>query len=400
MRNDTIRDLLGTAPIIDGHNDLPYELRVRVGYDLDAIDLTQDQAAVGLHTDLPRLRAGGVGAQFWSVYASFRLAGGAAVTAALEQIDCVHRVTQRHPEHLALATTADEVEAARERGQIASLIGVEGGHCIDSSLGTLRMLHALGARYLTLTHNRNTPWADSATDTPMVDGLSAFGREVVRECNRLGVMADLAHVAPRTMRATLDTSSAPGFVSHSGARALCDSPRNVPDDVLVRIADSGGIVMVAFVPGFLTEPARQWFAECLRLEAAVWSVEHAPESADYRAARNQWRAANPCPPTSVADVADHVEHVRAVAGLSHVGIGSDFDGTEVTPAELSGVHTYPRLLAELAERGWSEAELAQLTWHNALRVLRDTEAAARAAQAARPASTATLADLDGTPAAL
>jgi membrane dipeptidase len=229
----------------------------------------------------------------------------------------------------------------------------------------------------------------------MVGGLSAFGREVVRECNRLGVMADLAHVAPSTMHATLDVTSAPGFVSHSCARALCDSPRNVPDDVLVRIADSGGVVMVAFVPGFLTEPAWQWFAEYLHLEATVWSVDHVPDSAEYLAARDSWRAANPCPPTTVADVADHVEHVRSVAGLDHVGIGSDFDGTSVTPTGLSGVETFPLLLAELAERGWSDPELAQLTWHNALRVLRDTEAAARAAQASRPPSTATLAGLDG-----
>jgi membrane dipeptidase len=293
-----------------------------------------------------------------------------------------------------LATTAADIAAARERGQIASLIGIEGGHCIDSSLGALRMLHSLGARYLTLTHNRNTPWADSATDTPAVGGLSAFGREVVRECNRLGVMADLAHVAPSTMHATLDTTSAPGFVSHSCARALCDSPRNVPDDVLVRIADSGGIVMVAFVPGFLTESARQWFAEYLQLDDTVWSVDHAPEGSDHDAARDAWLAKNPCPPTTVADVADHVEHIRSVAGLDHVGIGSDFDGTSVTPAELSGVDTFPLLLAELGKRGWSDAELAQLTWHNPLRVLRDTEAAARAAQASRPPSTATLTGLD------
>ncbi len=379
--------MITQLPVIDGHNDLPWELRRRYGYDFDAVDLAGDLSGTGLHTDLPRLRAGQVGAQFWSVYVSHRLTGGAAVTATLEQIDCVHRMVQRYPDELVLARTADEVEAARAGGRIAALIGMEGGHSIDSSLATLRMMYELGARYLTLTHNANTPWADSAADEPVHNGLSEFGREVVRECNRLGMLVDLAHVATATMHATLDTTSAPAFFSHSNARARCDHPRNVPDDVLTRVRDSNGIVMVTFVPGFLTPAGRDWFVE---LSTAEGEFGYPDESPQWYEAQAAWIAAHPCPPTTVADVADHVEHIRAVAGPDHVGLGSDFDGTPTVPAGLDGVDRFPALLAELAERGWSEADRSRLTWHNALRVLRDTEATARAAQAVRGPSTATL----------
>jgi len=244
------------VPIIDGHNDLAWELRCRVGYDFDRLDVGVDQSAAGLHTDLPRLRAGGVAAQFWSVFVPCTLSGDAAVAATLEQIDAVRRMIERYSEDLSLATSAEEVQRSRTEGRVASLLGIEGGHSIACSLGALRMMHALGARYLTLTHNKNTPWADSATDTPAVHGLSDFGREVVRECNRLGMLVDLSHVAPATMHAALDVSAAPAFFSHSSARALCDHPRNVPDDVLSRVRDSGGLVMVTFVPGFLTEECR------------------------------------------------------------------------------------------------------------------------------------------------
>jgi membrane dipeptidase len=390
MVSERIRDVLGRAPIVDGHNDLPWELRHRVGYDFDRLDVAADTRAAGLHTDLPRLRAGGVGAQFWSVFVPCRLTGEAAVRATLEQIDCVRRLAARYPDQLALATTADEVEAARAGGRIASLIGMEGGHSIDSSLATLRMMHVLGARYMTLTHNEHTPWADSAARPSVVGGLSAFGREVVRECNRVGVMADLSHVAPVTMHATLDTSTAPAFFSHSSARALCDHPRNVPDDVLERVRDSNGIVMVTFVPAFLNQTSREWFAELSAHEEAGYPQD-APEWYEARAASI---AANPPPPCGVSDVADHVEHVRAVAGVDHVGLGGDFDGVVVQPIGLDGVDRYPALLEELAARGWSDADLARLTWHNALRVLRDTEAAARAAQEQRGPSMATIRQLD------
>ena len=344
-----IRRLLATTPVIDGHNDLAWELRQRFNYDLDSIDLSTDQSATGLHTDLARLRSGGVGAQFWSVYAPCEPAGSAAVTTTLEQIDAVRRLIARYPGDLALATTADEVEAAVAGGRIASLLGAEGGHCIDGSLGTLRMLHTLGVRYLTLTHELNTPWADSATDKPAVGGLSEFGREVVRECNRLGMIVDISHVAATTMHAVLDVSAAPAFFSHSSARALCDNPRNVDDDVLARVRDSRGIVMVTFVPFFLTPAYRDWYA---------------------RPAEDR---ATPAPPCEISDVADHIDHVRRVAGIDCVGLGGDFDGTAVMPSGLDGVDGYPALLRELAGRGWSDGELGKLTWHNALRVLRATE---------------------------
>jgi membrane dipeptidase len=388
-----VRAILAEAPVVDGHNDLPWALRHRSGGDFDRLDIASDLRASGLHTDLPRLRAGGVGAQFWSVYVSPKLAGDAAIATTLEQIDMVRRMVERYPDDLALATSADEVERARAGGRIASLLGLEGGHSIGSSLGALRAMHALGVRYLTLTHFRNTPWADSATDEPRVGGLTAFGREVVRECNRLGVLVDLSHVAPSTMHAALDVSTAPAFFSHSSARALCDHTRNVPDDVLGRVRDSNGVVMVTFVPGFLNEECRVW------IDAFINDLEQRardlPEDGDeWRARQDEFLRAHPRPPCDVRDVARHLEHVREVAGVDHVGLGSDFDGVAATPDGLPGVDGFPALLAELAERSWSDAELAKLTWHNALRVLRDTEAAAAAAKHERGPSTATIAELD------
>lgn len=398
MLEQRIRAVLADAPVVDGHNDLMWALRVRVGYDLDALDVSRDQSASGLHTDLPRLRTGGVGAQFWSVWVPPKLAGDAAVVATLEQMDGVYGLVARYPDELALVVDADGLELARGAGRIASLIGVEGGHSIGCSLGTLRMMYALGARYLTLTHWQNTPWADSATDEPRVGGLSAFGREVVRECNRLGMLADLSHVAESTMDAALDVSGAPAFFSHSSARAICGHPRNVPDAVLGRVRDTAGVVMVTFVPGFLTEDCRVWMDE-LSVEEDRLEQEYPPGSTAYRDAFDRWVADNPRPPCGVADVADHVEHVRDVAGVDHVGLGGDFDGVSSTPDGLADVAGYPALLAELAGRGWSDAELAKLTWHNTVRVVRDTEAAARAAQAERGPSLATFAELDAVPGA-
>jgi membrane dipeptidase len=391
MTGERIRALLASAPVVDGHNDLPWELRQRVRYDLDVIDIAQDQSGIGLHTDIPRLRVGGVGAQFWSVYVPSK--GLNPVTATMEQIDAVRTMVARYPDDLMLATSADDMESARASGRIACLIGMEGGHSIDCSLGALRMMHALGARYLTLTHFANTPWADSATDVPSVGGLSEFGREVVRECNRLGVMADLSHVADSTMHATLDVSTAPAFFSHSSARALCGHARNVPDDVLLRVRDSNGIVMVTFVPGFLNEDCREWIdgliTEHRRLEA-----EFGDQSPSFHEGTKAWLSANPRPPCSLVDVAKHAEHIRDVAGIDHIGLGGDFDGVVSTPDGLPGVDGYPGLLEELAVRGWSDGDLAKLTWHNAVRVLRDTEAAAREAQQERGPSLATITTLD------
>jgi membrane dipeptidase len=390
--DERVRAVLARAPVFDGHNDLPWALRLRRG--LGQLDLDRDQSASGLHTDLPRLRAGGVGAQFWSVYVPGTLLGGAAVMATLEQIDAVRRLVARYPDDLALATTADEVERAAAGGRIASLMGVEGGHSIDCSLAVLRVLYELGARYLTLTHFRNTPWADSATDDPVVGGLSPFGHEVVRECNRLGVLVDLSHVAPSTMHAALDTSVAPAFFSHSSARALCDHVRNVPDDVLVRVRETGGVVMSTFVPGFVNEQCRAWIATFIQ-EFRELEERLSPDSPEWITAERRWLAANPRPPCGVADVADHIEHIRDVAGVDHVGLGGDLDGVLALPDGLDGVDGYPRLLAELARRGWSDDDLAKLTWHNALRVLRVTEAVAQAERDRRGPSLASHADLDG-----
>ena len=382
-----VEALLREAPVVDGHNDLPWALRVRVNTDFTALDIEHDTAALGLHTDLPRLRRGGVGAQFWSAFVPSTLPRHEAVTTTLEQIDTIRRMVRRYPDALVLATSAEEMEAARTAGKVASLIGIEGGHSIGCSLGTLRMMYAIGVRYMTLTHFRNNEWADSATDEPGVGGLSDFGREVVRECNRLGVMADLSHVADSTMHAALDVSTAPAFFSHSSARALCGHERNVPDDVLLRVRDSAGIVMVAFVPGFLTEECRVWL-DGLLAEMKSLAARHSEESPEFRAAEETWLRDNPRPPCTVSDAADHVEHIRDVAGVDHVGLGGDYDGVIALPDGLEGVDGYPRLIEELATRGWSDTDLAKLTWRNAVRVLRDTEEAARAAQHERGPSLA------------
>jgi membrane dipeptidase len=385
------RALLGRSPVVDGHNDLAWALRQLARYDLGEVDIATSQPE--LHTDIPRLRAGGVGAQFWSVYVPSKLKGDHAVSATLEQIDAVRAIAARYPDDLALAGTADEVERAAASGRIASLLGAEGGHSIDASLGTLRMLFELGVRYLTLTHNDNLPWADSATDEPGCGGLTRFGEEVVREMNRLGMLVDLSHVAETTMRAALDVAEAPVIFSHSSARGLCDVPRNVPDDVLARLPANGGVCMVTFVPMFVSPRCADWWA-LARDHLAATGVD----PSDFAAARPviaEWERDHPRPAATVAEVADHVEHVRQVAGLGHVGLGGDYDGVDVQPQGLEDVSGYPRLLAELLDRGWSEAEAAMLTWGNALRVLRDAEAAARDLSARRPPSLATLAALDG-----
>ncbi|MFD8599997.1 dipeptidase [Kitasatospora sp. NPDC059646] len=387
------RAVLRTAPVVDGHNDLPWAMRAIAGYDLDAVDLAADQSH-RLHTDFGRLRAGGVGAQFWSVFVPAGLSGDGAVSATLEQIDFVRAMTERHPEHLRLALTADDLESARAEGRIASLMGAEGGHSVNSSLATLRALYALGVRYLTLTHNSNTPWADAATDEPVHGGLTAFGEEVVREMNRLGMLVDLSHVSPDTMRDALRVSEAPVLFSHSSARAVCDHPRNIPDDVLAALPGNGGVAMVTFVPMFVLADAIEWtYAADANMTAHGFSpFDTSPEG---RAVQQAYAAAHPRPIATVADVADHLDHMREVAGIDHLGIGGDFDGTPFTPAGLDDVSGYPALLAELLDRNWSEADLSKLTWHNAVRVLRGAEAVAGRLQAERGPSIATLEQLDG-----
>ncbi len=369
---DRVRALLSRSPIIDGHNDLPIALRELVAYDLDSYDVGVRQDRT--HTDLVRLREGGVGGQFWSVYVPASMAGTEAVRATLEQVDFVHRMVARYPDRLMLATTAADVELAQEQGRLASLMGAEGGHSIDSSLGVLRSLHRLGVRYMTLTHNDNVPWADSATDVPVHHGLNDFGREVVREMNRIGMLVDLSHVSAETMRDALDTTSAPVIFSHSSARAVCDHVRNVPDDVLSRLPANGGVCMVTFVPAFVSEQCRQWDAEVL--EEMRERGENARDWTQHMAAVVARAAVDPPPKATVAQVADHVEHVREVAGVEHVGLGGDYDGCEELPVGMEDVTGYPLLIAELAGRGWSDADLAALTRGNTLRVLRESERSA------------------------
>ncbi|XHM67729.1 dipeptidase [Streptomyces nigra] len=389
---ETARDLLREFPVVDGHNDLPWALREQVRYDLAARDIAADQSA-HLHTDIPRLRAGGVGAQFWSVYVRSDYAGDQAVSATLEQIDCVRQLLARHPADLRPALTAADMEAARAEGRIASLMGAEGGHSIADSLATLRALYALGVRYMTLTHNDNIAWADSATDEPGVGGLSAFGREVVREMNREGMLVDLSHVAATTMREALDTTAAPVIFSHSSSRAVCDHPRNIPDDVLERLPANGGVAMVTFVPKFVLQAAVDWTAAADE-NMRAHGFHHLDTTAEAMKVHRAFEESNPRPVATVSTVADHLDHMREVAGIDHLGIGGDYDGTAFTPDGLNDVTGYPNLIAELLDRGWSKADLAKLTWRNAVRVLGAAEDVARDLQATRGPSNATLADLD------
>ena len=387
------RALLEEVPLVDGHNDLPWELRSRFSNHLAAIDLTRDQSGLEkpLHTDLVRLERGGVGAQFWSVYVPADIAN--PTVAVLEQIDVVHRLAARYPQALEVALTAADVERIHRAGKVASLIGVEGGHAISDSLAVLRQLYAAGARYMTITHSKNTAWADSATDAPKVGGLSPFGVEVVREMNRLGMLVDLSHVSAEAMHDALDAAAAPVVFSHSSVRALDAHPRNVPDDVLRRLPQNGGVVMVTFVPGFLSEAVRAWWAEEDAAEARFKAL-HSGDPEAAKAALEAWRTANPEPPATLAEVADHVEHARRLAGIDHVGIGSDFDGITTVPVGLEDVADYPVLLAELLRRGWSEGDVKKLAGENALRVLRQAETVAARLQKERPASDALIGELD------
>ncbi|WP_058046580.1 dipeptidase [Streptomyces roseifaciens] len=393
---DRARELLAAHPVVDGHNDLPWALREQVRYDLDRRDIARDQSATGLHTDLPRLRAGGVGAQFWSVYVRTDLAGDEAVSATLEQIDVVRQLADRHPGALKLAFTADDMEAARAEGRIASLMGAEGGHSINCSLATLRALHRLGVRYMTLTHNDNIPWADSATDTPAAGGLTRFGEEVVREMNRIGMLVDLSHVSADTMRDALRVTEAPVIFSHSSARAVCDHPRNVPDDVLGALAANGGVAMATFVPKFILPEAVAW-TQAADENLRAHGLHHLDTSPRAMALHRAFEAERPRPLATASTVADHLDHMREVAGVDHIGIGGDFDGTAFTPVDLADVAGYPNLIAELLHRGWSATDLAKLTWRNAVRVLRDAEDVARAASAKRGPSIATIDVLDDEP---
>ena len=375
------------VPLIDGHNDLPWQLRAKANRALSKVDISQPQPE--LHTDIPRLREGGVGGQFWSVYVSTSLKGEEYVQATLEQIDVVHNLIRRYPETFQLALTADEVEGAFHSGKAASLIGVEGGHCIGGSLAALRMFYRLGARYMTLTHNKSIPWADSCTDSPRANGLTQFGREVVREMNRLGMLVDLSHVSAETMHASLDTAQAPVVFSHSSARALTGHPRNVPDDVLKRLSQNDGVVMVTFVPGFVSQDVYKWELEREGFKGLTNSTVEPTAGA-----MKQWDEANPRPRATVTDVADHIDHIRGVVGVDHIGIGSDFDGVTSVPQGLEDVSKFPMLTAELIRREYSDEDILKILGGNVLRVMRQVEAAAQRLQGAHGPSEALL-EADG-----
>ncbi|MFJ2115015.1 dipeptidase [Streptomyces sp. NPDC087850] len=390
---DRAHALLADFPVVDGHNDLPWALREHVRYDLDRLDIADDTSRL-LHTDIPRLRLGGVGGQFWSVYVQSDMAGDDAVSATLEQIDVVGQLLARHPADLARALTADDMETARREGRIASLMGAEGGHSINNSLATLRALYTLGVRYMTLTHNDNLAWADSATDVPGVGGLSAFGREVVREMNRVGMLVDLSHVAAMTMRDALAVTEAPVIFSHSSARAVCDHPRNIPDDVLELLPGNGGVAMVTFVPKFVLPEAVEWNRQADE-NMTAHGLHPLSTTAEAMKVHEAFEVSHPRPVATVSTVADHLDHMRGVAGVDHIGIGGDYDGTPFTPVGLDDVSGYPNLIAELLARKWSTTDLAKLTWQNAVRALRAAEDVSRQLTAERGPSRATIAELDG-----
>jgi membrane dipeptidase len=388
--------VLTETPIIDGHNDLPWEIRTGFGdagsvnLDADTSNLRgKDGKAVHLMTDIPRLRKGHVGAQFWSVWIPASTPGPEAVQMTLEQIDIVRNMVAKYPNDFEMASTADDIVRIEKSGRIASLIGVEGGEQINNSLAVLRDYYALGARYMTLTHTQNTDWADSANEKPVHNGLTAFGRAVVHEMNRLGMLVDLSHVAPETMKAALETTQAPVIFSHSSARALDDHPRDVPDDVLRMVKQNHGIVMVNFYPPFVSQAVDNWNAERAGA-SAKFDTLYLGQPDRAKAAMDKWESAHPQPKATIAQVADHIDHIRKIAGVESVGIGSDFDGIEITPVGLDGVDKYPALFEELARRGWTNDELADLAGRNLLRVMREAEQVAAKLQAQEAPSNATI----------
>lgn len=368
--------VLKKTPLIDGHNDIAEQLQEKHGYSVANLASATDKWPKDpLMTDMARLRAGRVGGQFWSVYIEGTYTGDEAIRRTIDQIDIVDRMISTYPNDLERALTADDVVRIHKQGKVASMIGVEGGRQIGGDLAALRVFYRLGARYMTLTHNQTTEWADSATDEPKYDGLSPFGVKVVQEMNRLGMLVDLSHVSPATMRDAIEVGRAPVIFSHSGAGGLNPHPRNVPDDVLALLPANGGVVMVNFVPPFLSKEVWEWGAAQSAEEARLKAMHRASKSA-VEAGMKAWEGSHPRPETGVADVADHIEHVVKIAGHDNVGLGGDFDGIPYTPTGLTGVETYPLVFAELIKRGWSDENLAKLAGGNVLRALRRAEAVA------------------------
>jgi membrane dipeptidase len=362
------------ALLVDGHNDLPWEMRDQGDLSFHRLDIRKPQPS--MHTDIPRLRKGGVGAQFWSAYVPARTRkDSSAVRMTLEQIDVIHRMVERYPDTFEMADTVEDILRIRKQGKIASMIGVEGGHSIDNSLAVLRMLHALGVRYMTLTHSESLDWADSATDEAKCGGLSPFGEQVVLEMNRIGMLVDISHVSADCMRHVLRITKSPVIASHSSAYALAEHPRNVPDDVLKLMAKNGGVVMVNFYPGFLTpegaRASRNLFQEARELRKKY------PDDRDFRAAFQQWRKEHPLPAASIHHVVDHIEHIIKMAGVEHVGLGSDFDGITAVPKQLEDVSSYPYLTQELLNRGYKQGEIHKVLGGNVLRALRQAEEVAK-----------------------
>ena len=387
-----VKKLQAEVPLVDGHNDLPWAMRENAWYDFGKLDIRVAQPK--LMTDLTKIKAGGLGGQFWSVYVPATLQGEHAVSATLEQIDAVYELARRYPDAFELARTADDVERIFKKGKVASLIGMEGGHSIDSSLGTLRMFRQLGAGYMTLTHSSNIPWADSATDDPKLGGLSKFGEEVVREMNRIGMLVDLSHVSPETMEDAIRVTAAPVIFSHSSAKAVCNVPRNVPDNVLQLLPGNGGVVMVTFVPGFIA-PAAGARSQGMLGELRALRQRYANDPKALEAAISNYQKTFPEPPATLQMVADHIDHIRKVAGIDHIGIGSDFDGITNVVAGLENVSKYPDLFAELLRRGYSDEDVRKILGKNILRVMRQAEQVSKKLQSERGPSLATIDSLDG-----
>ena len=387
---ETARAALARSPVVDGHNDVPEQLRERFANDFSKFDFhdmspTASQKGGKMHTDLARLRKGMVGGQFWSVWVTTGQSEVEAVRQVTEQIDVVERLAAAYPKDLMFAKSADDIEAAFKQHRIASLVGVEGGHSIGSSLGVLRQLYRAGARYMTITHSKNTPWADSATDTPKSGGLAPFGVAVVKEMNRLGMMVDISHVSEKTMIDVLDATAAPVIFSHSGARAIDGHPRNVPDTVLARLKTNGGIVMQVFLPDFVSEEVREWEG-AKAAEEARGKYLHNGDPAAAAGALADWVAAHPRPHATIAQVADHIDHIRQVAGIDHIGLGGDFDGMDSVVDGLGDVSAYPALFTEQARRGYTQADLEKIACRNLIRVLRATEAVAKAKSGEAPSN--------------
>jgi membrane dipeptidase len=374
VMTDRGREVHATCIVIDGHNDLPYQIRKDADSSFDQLDIAKPQP--DLHTDIPRLRTGGMGAQFWSAFVpATTIEEGGATRYSLEQVDLIHRMIARYPDTFEMADTADDIDRIHAEGKIASMIGLESGHGIEESLGTLRMFYTLGVRYMTLTHSDSLSWCDAATDEPISGGLSAFGEEVVLEMNRLGMLVDISHISADSMRHVLRVSQAPIIASHSGANAIAEHARNVPDDVLVSIKDNGGVVMVNFFSGYVEPEAAKIMAKMFDVDRELYAKY--PDKNEYKKAKDAWREANPYPSGTIHDMIDHIDHIVKVAGIDHVGLGSDYDGVSRLPDQLDDVASYPYITQALLNRGYDEDSVRKVMGGNLMRALRDAEQVAR-----------------------